>query len=248
MQLTSVKISDLLKKFPTRADRRNFCREMNLLFPDYPGYDSKFFLQVLQQKKKLLPLGMGPGFTFNYYTKTHQFTKNHIWQFFQGDNELLKYVPDDVHINSLNREHLLAILAYVRKELWFTLYNQYKCTLANASTNKWETYTLQINEEMKAKIESFTGSGNTHNKKPFRLSKRGVVNQDIMNLQVPQVGGGQNVGAGIPNVRVGQAGQGGAAQNLGVGNPGNQVGVQNIVGGGNENAMDNEVSDDEQEI
>jgi len=57
----------------------------------------------------LLPIGYGIGFEFNYFTKTHKFTKEHLLQYFNNDNELCKYLPDDIDKRSINRAYLLSV-------------------------------------------------------------------------------------------------------------------------------------------
>jgi len=55
-------ITEILKKFRTKADRINFCRENSKFFinffldfylPSYPGFDTKFFIQFLSGIKKV---------------------------------------------------------------------------------------------------------------------------------------------------------------------------------------------------
>lgn len=55
-------MSEILKKFETKNDRINFCRENSkLLFfniidfylPSHPGFDTKFFVQFLAGTKKV---------------------------------------------------------------------------------------------------------------------------------------------------------------------------------------------------
>lgn len=178
----TLKMSELTSKFKTHADKVNFCREMGFFFPSLPGFDSKYFLDFIQGRKKLLPLGMMSGFSFSYYTKTRQFTKQHLVTFFQNDLELQSYIPTDIKISSLNREYLLSVLAYVRKDTWMDLYNQYKEKLSMANYTKWENYGIDIEPDMKERIKNFVGSAGGNNNKPFRTSKKGVPNNSIKPL------------------------------------------------------------------
>lgn len=180
--LVNIKVSELVNKFKTRIDRVNFCRELNFFFPPYPGFDSKYFLQFLQGKKKLLPLGVSSGFSFNYFTKSGHFTKSHILSFFQNDAELQQFLPDDIKPDSLNRDYLLAVLAFCRKDIWVQLYNQYKSHIANSSTNRWEEYTIQLDQGIAKRIEEFINSSNGANCKPFRLTKKGVPNSSFIHI------------------------------------------------------------------
>lgn len=90
---TIVGIPDLLSKFRTKQDRINFAREQNKYLPDLPGFDSKFFFEFLRGTKDLLPIGTGPGFTFNYFSKDHKFTKSYLWDIFRNNNDLLRFIP-----------------------------------------------------------------------------------------------------------------------------------------------------------
>ena len=53
------------------------------------------------------------GFEFNYFTKTNKFTKKHLLQYFENDEELLQYVLDDINRNSINRTYLLSVIQII---------------------------------------------------------------------------------------------------------------------------------------
>lgn len=178
----TIKLSELMKKFRTNQDRINFFREHNLYMPSTSGFDSKFFIQVLQGQKKLLPLGMGCGFSFKYFTGTHKFTKQHLWNYFSGDQKLKSYIPDDVGLDSLKREFLFSVLAYERKELYLSLYNEYKEICANSAYNKYEEYGVKLDADMLSKIENFISSSGGEKKKAFRLTKNGQPINEIQKL------------------------------------------------------------------
>lgn len=178
----TIKISELCKKFRTRRDRVNFCRENGLYLPEFPGYDMKFFLQVLQGKKKLLNLGGIGGYDFSYFTKDHKFTKKHLWSFFEKDKELMRFIPDDISEKSLNRKFLFAVLAINKQDIYLKLYSEYKNIIANQNTTKWNCYGIQLANEMKSKVDSFLGSGAPTREKPFRLTKNGEKIEEIKRI------------------------------------------------------------------
>lgn len=192
-QKRTLKLSELLTKFRTLQDRVNFFRENNLYLPIGPGFDSKFFIQVLEGRKKLLPLGMGTGFSFRYFTSTHMFTKSFLWNYFVNDMELKAFIPDDVSVECLSRDYLFSVLAYARKNTYLTLYNNYKKIIADSAYSKYETYGIQLDSDMAQKVESFIGSASTGKKKPFRLSKKGQPIQEIKKLPNAQAQNNQEI-------------------------------------------------------
>lgn len=179
----TVKVSDLLKKFKSKEDRINYCREHNVFLPDLPGFDTDFFLQYLQGNKNLLPLGLASGFSFTFFTRENLFTKQHLFTIFQGNQELMRYLPNNISVNSLNRNYLLSVLAYADKNTYMGLYNTYKSKLANKATMKWDYYGVQISPEVMQNINDYIACNNSPNKKPFHLSKKGVPNQAIQRIQ-----------------------------------------------------------------
>lgn len=183
--LTVMKISELSKKFHTKTDRINFCREAGYYFPDLPGFDMQYFLQFLSGVKNLLPLGSSAGYAFNYFTGAHAFTKAHLWAYFTSDHNLMSYVPDNARLSYLSRDYLFAVLANVKKEIYVDLYNRYKEMLAKNVNTKWATYGVQIPPSMAEQIKSFIGSVGTAKEKQFRLSKRGQPIREIQNLNPP---------------------------------------------------------------
>lgn len=199
--MQTMKVSDLLKKFRDYNDRVNFCRENNAYLPPLPGFGSDFFLEWLRGNKKLLPLGCGTGFNFNYFTRGNFFTKQHIWQYYQNNQELRKYIPDNISLNSLNRNYLLTVLAYVDRNTWLALYNAYKEKLSARANDKWDTYGIQISNDVAQKINNYISSDGSKGKKPFHLSKRGQPNQSIIRLNPQNNANNQNqiVNANIQN-------------------------------------------------
>lgn len=178
-KLAPVSVSDLSKKFKTKDDQINFCREQNLYFPRLPGFDTKFFLLWLQGRKKLIPLGMSNGFSFNYYTKEKKFTKEHLFSFFKEDPGLLQFIPDDISMTSLNRNFLFSVLAFARQELYYSLYSDYKKLISASPNEKWQKHGVMLGEEMIQKIDSFVASTSTKKTAPFRLTKNKVENNSL---------------------------------------------------------------------
>ena len=114
-----------------------------------------------------MPIGYGVGFEFAYFTKSQKFTKAHLLQYFENDQELLQYIPDDIDKNSINRNYLISVsiyllnkkvLACTRKEIYLSLYNEYKSIIANKNINKWNNYSMSIKSDMAKKINSFSGT------------------------------------------------------------------------------------------
>lgn len=179
---TIIHVSDLLKKFRTKSDRQNFCREIGVSLPSLPGYDVKYFLQFMKGTKKLLPLGVTSGFSFRYFNKEKKFTKEHLYSFFENDEMLKSYLPDGITVDALNRDYLFAVLAYAKKDTYLELYNDYKKMLANANYSKWESYGIEVDNAMAAKVEQYVSTGVQTKEKPFRLSKKGVRIEEIKDL------------------------------------------------------------------
>lgn len=181
--LITMPVPELMKKFRSLEDRINFCTELNFHYPRLPGFDMNFFLMFLQGRKKLLPLGMVLGFNFNYYSKSGKFTKKHLYSFFENDQNLLSYLPDDITINSISRQYLISVLAFAKKEVWVELYGQYKQHLANENMSKWENYGVTLTTDMVEKVQNFVSSGAAGNQKPFRTSKNHVPNRNLIQLR-----------------------------------------------------------------
>ena len=51
-------------------------------------------------------------FNFRYFSKSHNFTKNHILKYFIENNELKKYIPDDVSTNYISFKRKSLYLLY----------------------------------------------------------------------------------------------------------------------------------------
>lgn len=176
-------MSDIQRKFRTKNDRVNFCRENGLYYPELPGFDCKYFLQYLTGRKQLLPLGVSKGYSFRYFTKDKLFTKAHLYSFFENDDLLKSYLPDDISVDSMNREYLFAVIAYAKKEVYLQLYNEYKKTIAESNYSHWDDYGLEIDNDMLQKVDKFISSNVPSKEKAFRLSKNSKKINEIKDLR-----------------------------------------------------------------
>lgn len=95
------------------------------------------------------------GFNLPYYTKDNILTKKHIFEQFQNDDELLKYIPTGVKSSGLTRELLLSILAYIKKEKYLALYGIYKATKLQRSTVGTKNYDIKIQPNFIEKINEY---------------------------------------------------------------------------------------------
>ena len=46
----------------------------------------------------------------------------------------------------------------MRKDIYLTLYNEYKKIIANKAVNKWENYSMLVQNDIATKINLFVGS------------------------------------------------------------------------------------------
>lgn len=141
-----------------------------LYYPNYSSFNNKFFLDVLGGRKRvtiilynafyynesqLLPLGSIGGYLLPYYTKERVLTKQVLFQEFIGDDELLKYLPDNPKLATIPREFLLSILANVKREKYAKLYTQYKQIKVQRSTVGNKIYKAQITNEFSNGLKNF---------------------------------------------------------------------------------------------
>ena len=82
-------------------------------------------------------------------------TKQHIFEQFSGDEELLKYIPSGVKLSCLTRELLLSILAYIRKEKYLYLYGIYKSAKLQRSTTNCKNYDIEIENRFADNISNY---------------------------------------------------------------------------------------------
>ena len=82
----------------------------------------------------MLNLGSIGGYQLPYYTKEQVLTKKKIFEIFERDQNLLKYLPDNPKLDAIPREYLLSILANVKREEYAKLYSAYKEIKSQRST------------------------------------------------------------------------------------------------------------------
>ncbi len=58
---------------------------------------------------KLLKLGQVEGFEIPIFKKSNNNTKEHVLSFFENDEELIKYLPDDIKPKSINKDFLMSV-------------------------------------------------------------------------------------------------------------------------------------------
>ena len=100
-------------------------------------------------------MGSVGGFSLPYFTKKKALRKADIIQKFQNDLNLLSYIPDDIKINSLNRDFLLSILMTGNQGKYFELYKQYKDILSEKDNKRLQKYMLHISDELKDKLRGY---------------------------------------------------------------------------------------------
>ena len=67
----------------------------------------------------------------------------------------MSYIPDDIKINSLNRDFLLSVLMTGNQSKYFDLYKQYKDILSQKGEERLQKYMLPISEELKDKLRGY---------------------------------------------------------------------------------------------
>ena len=77
------------------------------------------------------------------------------------------YIPDDISKSSINRAYLISVILFnlylqvlvcVHKDIYLSLFKEYKSIIANRSSNKWDNYGVEISNEMAGKINIFVSS------------------------------------------------------------------------------------------
>ena len=66
----------------------------------------------------------------------------------------MSYIPDDIKINSLNRDFLLSVLMTGNQSKYFDLYKQYKDILSQKGDKRLQKY-IPISEELKDKLRGY---------------------------------------------------------------------------------------------
>lgn len=103
----------------------------------------------------MLALGSVEGFELPYFTKKKSLRKIDIIDKFKNDPILMSYIPDDIKINSLNRDFLLSVLMSGNQGKYFTLYKQYKEILAEKEDKRLQRYMIPLSEDLKSKLMEY---------------------------------------------------------------------------------------------
>ena len=67
----------------------------------------------------------------------------------------MSYIPDDININSLNRDFLLSILMTGNQSKYFSLFNQYKQIMAEKGDKRLQKYVIPISGNLKNKLIAY---------------------------------------------------------------------------------------------
>ena len=82
-------------------------------------------------------------------------TKDIIFQLFNSDTELLKYIPSEPNLKVIPRDFLLTILANIRRDKYANLYAKYKEIQAERSTGGNKIYKAQITNQFFNGLQNF---------------------------------------------------------------------------------------------
>ena len=96
------------------------------------------------------------GFNIPYFSKERILTKQHIFQQFVGDDELQKYLPNNLKLTSITRELLLSILFYVKRDKYLNLYGIYKTKKVEKAINGIKVYNATIKDDLFDKLKTYT--------------------------------------------------------------------------------------------
>ena len=94
-------------------------------------------------------------FLFALFHEKRALRKADIIKKFQNDLNLMSYIPDDIKINSLNRDFLISVLMTGNQGKYFDLYKQYKDILSQKDDKRLQKYMLPISEELKNKLRGY---------------------------------------------------------------------------------------------
>ena len=103
----------------------------------------------------MLNLGSIGGYQLPYYTKEQVLTKKKIFEIFERDQNLLKYLPDNPKLDAIPREYLLSILANVKSEEYAKLYSAYKEIKSQRSTIGKRIYQAEISNQFLNGLKEF---------------------------------------------------------------------------------------------
>ena len=96
------------------------------------------------------------GYELPYFSKQKLLTKDHIISQFIGDEELLKYLPDQLNKSTVTREFLLALLFNVRNDKYLNLYNTYKQEKSNRQFCNGKVYKVSITNKFANEISEYS--------------------------------------------------------------------------------------------
>lgn len=100
---------------------------------------------------------------FPWFTRSNNFTKNHLLSYFHNDQKLKRFVPDDINLLSIKRSYLLnvsyllifQILFNVRRDIYNQLYMKYKMIKGARENTKWNGYYINVAEGLNNTIEQY---------------------------------------------------------------------------------------------
>ena len=95
------------------------------------------------------------GYNFPYFSKEKFLTKSHLVQQFTGDNELAKYLPDEINPSTVTRSFLFALLFNVQREKYINLYKAYKEKKKEYSTTHGKLYKIEVSDAFVSHIKDF---------------------------------------------------------------------------------------------
>ena len=104
-------------------------------------------------------MGCKGGFNIPYFSKERILTKQHIFQQFVGDDELQKYLPNNLKLTSIIRELFLSILFYVKRDKYLNLYGIYKTKKVEREINGIKVYNVKIKDDLFDKLQTYTSVG-----------------------------------------------------------------------------------------
>ena len=78
-----------------------------------------------------------------------------IFQLFNSDTELLKYIPSEPNLKDIPRDFLLTILANIMRDKYAQLYSKYKEIQAERATRGNKIYKAQITNQFFNGLQNF---------------------------------------------------------------------------------------------
>lgn len=106
----------------------------------------------------MLKLGQVGGYDLPYFSKEKILTKKHIINQFNNDEELAKYLPNQINKSTVTRSFLLALLFNVRRDKYLLLYKNYKEKKKQISTTSGKLYEVSISLSFAEKIQNYSSN------------------------------------------------------------------------------------------